>query len=94
MITSEAGLADYFEKVVAEGVEPKTAANWVMSDVMTSYNETGAFPVAPARLAGLVASGARRGRESSGGQAGLSGAGAVSDGRPEGRGRTTRAWCR
>ncbi len=55
VITSEAGLADYFEKVVAEGVEPKTAANWVMSDVMTSYNETGSFPVAPARLAGLVA---------------------------------------
>jgi aspartyl-tRNA(Asn)/glutamyl-tRNA(Gln) amidotransferase subunit B len=54
VITSEADLADYFEKVVAEGVEAKTAANWVMSDVMTSYNETGVFPVAPARLAGLV----------------------------------------
>jgi aspartyl-tRNA(Asn)/glutamyl-tRNA(Gln) amidotransferase subunit B len=54
VITSEAGLADYFEKVVAEGVEAKTAANWVMSDVMTSYNETGAFPVTPSRLAALV----------------------------------------
>ncbi len=54
VITSEAGLADYFERVVAEGVEAKTAANWVMSDVMTSYNETGAFPVAPSRLAALV----------------------------------------
>ena len=57
VITSEAGVADYFEKVVAEGVEPKTAANWVMSDVMTTYNETGGFPVSPgsmARLVGLV----------------------------------------
>ena len=54
VITSEAGLADYFEEVVAQGVEPKIAANWVMSDVMTSYNETGGFPVSPARLAALV----------------------------------------
>jgi aspartyl-tRNA(Asn)/glutamyl-tRNA(Gln) amidotransferase subunit B len=54
VITSEAGLADYFEEVVAQGVEPKTAANWVMSDVMTSYNETGGFPVSPVRLAALV----------------------------------------
>ena len=28
----------------AAGVEPKTAANWVMGDVMTTFNETGAFP--------------------------------------------------
>jgi aspartyl-tRNA(Asn)/glutamyl-tRNA(Gln) amidotransferase subunit B len=54
VITSEAGLADYFEAVVTQGVEPKTAANWVMSDVMTSYNESGGFPVSPARLAALV----------------------------------------
>ena len=31
--------------MVAAGVEPKTAANWVMGDVMTTFNETGAFPV-------------------------------------------------
>ena len=36
------------------GVEPKTAANWVMGDVMTTFNETGAFPVEAGRLAGLV----------------------------------------
>ena len=40
MLTSEVALADYFESVVGAGVEPKTAANWVMGDVMTSYNET------------------------------------------------------
>ncbi len=55
VITSEAPLADYYESVVAAGVEPKTAANWVMGDVMTTFNESGAFPVAPGRLAALVA---------------------------------------
>jgi aspartyl-tRNA(Asn)/glutamyl-tRNA(Gln) amidotransferase subunit B len=55
VITSEAPLAEYFEAVVAAGVEPKTAANWVMGDVMTSFNEGGGFPVAADRLAGLVA---------------------------------------
>jgi aspartyl-tRNA(Asn)/glutamyl-tRNA(Gln) amidotransferase subunit B len=55
VITSEVPLAEYFEGVVGAGVEPKTAANWVMGDVMTSFNQTGRFPVSPARLAGLVA---------------------------------------
>ena len=54
VLTSEAALADYFEAVVAAGVEPKTAANWVMSDVMTSFNETGWFPVSSGTLADLV----------------------------------------
>jgi aspartyl-tRNA(Asn)/glutamyl-tRNA(Gln) amidotransferase subunit B len=54
VLTSEVPLADYFEAVVAAGVEPKTAANWVMSDVMTTFNETGGFPVSAARLAALV----------------------------------------
>ncbi len=54
VLTSEAALAEYYESVVTAGVEPKTAANWVMGDVMTSYNETGAFPVEAARLAALV----------------------------------------
>jgi aspartyl-tRNA(Asn)/glutamyl-tRNA(Gln) amidotransferase subunit B len=55
VITSEVPLAEYFEGVVGAGVEPKTAANWVMGDVMTSFNQSGEFPVSPARLAGLVA---------------------------------------
>jgi aspartyl-tRNA(Asn)/glutamyl-tRNA(Gln) amidotransferase subunit B len=54
VITSEAPVADYFETVVAEGVDPKTAANWVMGDVLATFNETGAFPVSAGRLAGLV----------------------------------------
>ncbi|HEX3275963.1 MAG TPA: Asp-tRNA(Asn)/Glu-tRNA(Gln) amidotransferase subunit GatB [Gemmatimonadales bacterium] len=54
VLTSESALAGYFESVVSAGVEPKTAANWVMGDVMTTFNETGGFPVEPARLAGLT----------------------------------------
>jgi aspartyl-tRNA(Asn)/glutamyl-tRNA(Gln) amidotransferase subunit B len=54
VLTSEVPLADYFEAVVAAGVEPKAAANWVMSDVMSSFNETGGFPVPADRLAALV----------------------------------------
>ena len=55
VLTGEIALGDYFESVVRAGVEPKTAANWVMGDVMTSYNETGAFPVAAPALAALSA---------------------------------------
>jgi aspartyl-tRNA(Asn)/glutamyl-tRNA(Gln) amidotransferase subunit B len=55
VITSEPELAQFFESVVRAGVDPKTAANWLMGDVMTSYNERGAFPVSPERLARLIA---------------------------------------
>jgi aspartyl-tRNA(Asn)/glutamyl-tRNA(Gln) amidotransferase subunit B len=54
VLTSEVGLAEYFEAVVAAGVEAKTAANWVMGDVMTTFNESGGFPVEAGRLAALV----------------------------------------
>jgi aspartyl-tRNA(Asn)/glutamyl-tRNA(Gln) amidotransferase subunit B len=54
VITSEAALAQYFESVVGAGVDAKTAANWVMADVMTTYNESGAFPVSAERLAELI----------------------------------------
>jgi aspartyl-tRNA(Asn)/glutamyl-tRNA(Gln) amidotransferase subunit B len=54
VITSEAGVAEYFESVVRAGVEPKVAANWVLGEVMTSYNEHGAFPVSAARLRSLI----------------------------------------
>jgi Asp-tRNA(Asn)/Glu-tRNA(Gln) amidotransferase B subunit len=47
-------LARYFEDVVQAGTDPKTAANWVMGDVMASYNESGAFPVSAARLTQLI----------------------------------------
>ena len=55
VLTAEVELAAYFESVVRAGVDPKSAANWVMADVMTSYNESGSFPVSAARLAALIA---------------------------------------
>jgi aspartyl-tRNA(Asn)/glutamyl-tRNA(Gln) amidotransferase subunit B len=55
VITSEAELAQYFESVVRAGVDPKIAANWIMGEVMTTYNEHGGFPVSAERLAGLIA---------------------------------------
>ena len=54
VITSEAELAQYFESVVRAGVEPKVAANWLMGDVMTTYNEHATFPVSAERLASLI----------------------------------------
>jgi aspartyl-tRNA(Asn)/glutamyl-tRNA(Gln) amidotransferase subunit B len=54
VITSEAALAQYFESVVRAGADAKVAANWVMADVMTSYNESGGFPVPAERLADLI----------------------------------------
>jgi aspartyl-tRNA(Asn)/glutamyl-tRNA(Gln) amidotransferase subunit B len=55
VLTAEVELAVYFESVVKAGVDPKTAANWVMGEVMTSYNESGSFPVSAPRLAALIA---------------------------------------
>ena len=55
VLTSEIALAEYFESVVSAGVEAKTAANWVMGEVMTTFNETGGFPVDAGRLAALTA---------------------------------------
>ena len=54
VLTSEIALAEYYESVVSAGVDSKTAANWVMADVMTSFNESGGFPVEAARLAALA----------------------------------------
>jgi aspartyl-tRNA(Asn)/glutamyl-tRNA(Gln) amidotransferase subunit B len=55
VLTSEVELARYFESVVEAGADPKVAANWVMADVMTSYNQTHEFPVTAERLARLIA---------------------------------------
>ncbi len=55
VIVSDRQLADYFEAVVAAGVGPKPAANWVMTDVIALFKETGSLDVAPPRLAALIA---------------------------------------
>jgi aspartyl-tRNA(Asn)/glutamyl-tRNA(Gln) amidotransferase subunit B len=54
VLTSERTIADYFEAVVAEGAEPKRAANWVMGEAMSAFHDAGQFTVAPERLAGLM----------------------------------------
>jgi aspartyl-tRNA(Asn)/glutamyl-tRNA(Gln) amidotransferase subunit B len=54
VITSDTSLAHYFEAVVQAGADPKIAANWIMGDVMTTYNERGEFPVTAERLAQLI----------------------------------------
>jgi len=55
VLSAERPIADYYEAVVAEGTEPKTAANWVMTEVLRGYNETGQFAVSSEWLAGLLA---------------------------------------
>jgi len=54
VLSQERAVADYFEAVVAEGVEPKTAANWIINEALRDYNESGGFAVAPSRLAALA----------------------------------------
>lgn len=52
-------LAAYFEAVVAAAGDGKAAANWIMGEVLAALNESDVplmqFPVAPARLAALIA---------------------------------------
>ena len=55
VLAADRAVADYFEAVVAQGVEAKTASNWVINDALRGYNEAGRFSVAPERLAALVA---------------------------------------
>jgi aspartyl-tRNA(Asn)/glutamyl-tRNA(Gln) amidotransferase subunit B len=55
VLAGHRAIADYFEAVVAAGADARTAANWVMGDAMTGYNEVGRFAVPPARLAELIA---------------------------------------
>jgi aspartyl-tRNA(Asn)/glutamyl-tRNA(Gln) amidotransferase subunit B len=58
-LVAERATGDWFEQVVAAGSEPKTAANWLISDVLPALHARGgplaAFPIAPARLAELLA---------------------------------------
>ena len=55
VLVAERMIADYFEAVVAEGADGKSAANWIMTDAMRGYNESGTFALAPSRLAALIA---------------------------------------
>jgi len=55
VLMQEPAIAGYFEAVVAAGVSPKPAANWVMGEVLAGWNESGTFAVEPVRLATLIA---------------------------------------
>jgi aspartyl-tRNA(Asn)/glutamyl-tRNA(Gln) amidotransferase subunit B len=55
VLAAERPIADYFEALAAEGIDPKTASNWVINDALRAFNEAGRFPVGPARLAQLIA---------------------------------------
>jgi len=54
VLAGEVALADYYEATVAAGADPKAAANWVMTEVMTAWNETGSLPVPSASLGALI----------------------------------------
>jgi aspartyl-tRNA(Asn)/glutamyl-tRNA(Gln) amidotransferase subunit B len=58
VLTSERALADYFEATVAAGGAARTAAAWILNEVLRKTREDGvsiaAAPLDPKRLAGLV----------------------------------------
>jgi len=58
LLTAERPLADYFERVVNAGADARTAANWVMGDVLREINtrkiDIAAFPVPPEHIAELI----------------------------------------
>ncbi len=55
VITAERAVADYYESVVHAGAESKTAANWVMTEVLADAKDHGdALRVPPGALANLI----------------------------------------
>ena len=58
VLTASRSLADYFEAVVKASAPPKTAANWISTELLRRLNDSGleisASPVSPAALADLL----------------------------------------
>ena len=58
VLTATRALADYFEEVVREAPDPKTAANWIQSELLGALKEAGKditeSPVGPAALQELL----------------------------------------
>jgi len=58
VLTSSVALGDYFEQVARQSGDPKTAANWMLGEVLASLKAThrtiGEFSVRPADLASLL----------------------------------------
>jgi len=59
VLSSDRGVADYFDACVAIARDAKSCANWVMGDVLRKLKETDTLisdaPVTPERLVGLLA---------------------------------------
>ncbi|CUH96358.1 Aspartyl/glutamyl-tRNA(Asn/Gln) amidotransferase subunit B [Propionispora sp. 2/2-37] len=59
IITASKAMADYFDETVRHKIDAKAAANWLMGEVSKHLNTAGLSieecPVAPARLAGMLA---------------------------------------
>jgi aspartyl-tRNA(Asn)/glutamyl-tRNA(Gln) amidotransferase subunit B len=58
VLTASSALADYYEELARASGDPKSAANWVMGEVLATINTRGgtlaAFPTRPADLAQLL----------------------------------------
>ena len=58
MLTSSAAVGDYFEQLTRASGDAKTAANWLMGEVLAALKSTGlgiaSFPVRPDALATLL----------------------------------------
>ena len=59
VLTATRELAEYFDACLTHGSQPKTAANWIMGEVIRGLNESGLIitscPVSPKLLADLLA---------------------------------------
>ena len=62
VLTAEPAVARYFEAVVAQGIDPKLASNWLTTDLFRLMNKheiereaIGAIPISAADFAGLLA---------------------------------------
>ncbi len=58
VLTATQSLADYFESVAKAGAAPKTASNWIQTELLRRLNDSGkeieASPVSPVALAELL----------------------------------------
>ena len=75
VLTASAAMGDYFEQVARQSDDPKTAANWMMGEVLAALKSTGQAIEQFARAAGgsrrAARDGARRRRQSQRREAGL-----------------------
>ncbi len=57
-LTATRSMADYYEAVVAQGVEARAAANWILSELIyllrSSGSDISACPITPPHLAGMI----------------------------------------